>query len=305
MKKLLAILLALSMLVAFAACGSKATTEDTTEPEATEEVSEDATEPEASASDASEDAAESEASASDASEVASEAASEDAANPEASASDASESETESTTEAAKIPQTTEEIVAYYNAARKATKPAPKGQQTMALKGEITGKGAIGTFSGILTSAANSALSKNSKETDWIPAADHADIKASDVKSATAKDDGKGNVIVTIYFKDQTDGSDGDSNNGGPVARGVGTLGSIDGALGEMGATISEGRNTIKLTYTDAYVKNVVINQKSGKITGGEWHYLVKIYAGDAKGKISVVSIHLEEVNAQVDYKVVI
>ncbi len=302
MKKLLAVLLALSMLVAFAACGSKAAPEDTTEPEVTEEITEEVSEDasEAVSEEVSEDASEA------ASEEASEAVSEDAseaASEEASEA-ASESETESTTEASKIPQTTEEIVAYYNAARKATKPAPKGNQTMALKGDITGDGAIGTFSGILTKAANSALSKNSKETDWIPAADHADIKASDVKSATAKDDGKGNVIVTIYFKDQVDGSDGDSNNGGPVARGVGTLGSIDGALSEMGATMTEGRDTVKLTYTDAYVKNVVINQKSGKITGGEWHYTVKIFVGDARAKLGITA-HLENINAAVDYKVVI
>ncbi|MBR0113239.1 MAG: hypothetical protein IJM02_05790 [Clostridia bacterium] len=300
MKKLLAILLALSMLVAFAACGSKSEPE-TTEPEVTEEITEEVSE------EVSEDASAAEgdttAVPADASETAAPADA-DASETDASAADASESETEETTEAAKIPQTTEEIVAYYNAARKATKPAPKGNQTMALKGDITGDGAIGTFSGILTKAANSALSKNSKETDWIPAADHADIKVSDVKSATAKDDGKGNVVITIYFKDQVDGSDGDSNNGGPVARGVGTLGSIDGALNEMGATMTEGRKTVKLTYTDAYVKNVVINQKSGKITHGEWHYLVKIHVGDARAKLGITA-HLENVNAQVDYKVVI
>ena len=298
MKKLLAVLLALSMLLAFAACGSK-TNEDVTEEaeSVSEEVSEDISE--AVDEESTEAPEETEESKEDASEETKEDASEETKE------DASEETTEeSTTEASKIPQTTEEIVAYYNAARKATKPAPKGYQTMALKGDITGDGAIGTFSGILTKAANSALNKNSKETDWIPAADHADIKVSDVKSATAKDDGKGNVIVTIYFKDQTDGSDGDPNNGGPVARGVGTLGSIDGALNEMGAEMTEGRNTVTLTYTDAYVKNVVINQKSGKITGGEWHYLVKIHVGDARAKLGITA-HLENVNAQVDYKVVI
>ena len=301
MKKLLAILLALSMLVAFAACGSKSEPE-TTEPEVTEEITEEVSE---DASEAvSEDASEAVSEDASAAEGDTTAAPADASETDASAADASESETESTTEAAKIPQTTEEIVAYYNAARKATKPAPKGNQTMALKGDITGDGAIGTFSGILTKAANSALSKNSKETDWIPAHDHADIKVSDVKSATAKDDGKGNVVVTIYFKDQVDGSDGDPNNGGPVARGVGTLGSIDSALNEMGATMTEGRETVKLTYTDAYAKNVVINQKSGKITHGEWHYTVKIFVGDARAKLGITA-HLENINAAVDYKVVI
>ena len=293
MKKILAILLAVSMLVAFAACGTK-TQEETTTEEITEEITEEVTE------EVTEEAT---------SEDVTEAPAEDASTTEAASEDASEatseSETESTTEEDKTPKTTEEIVAYYNAARKATKPAPKGNQTMALSGAITADGAIGAFEKPLTSAANSALSKNSKETDWIPADSHADIKVSDVKSATAKDDGKGNIVITIYFKDQTDGPNGDPNNGGPVARGVGTLGSIDNALNEMGAEISEGRDTVKLTYTDAYLKDVKINQKTGKIVGGTWHYTVKIFVGDAKAKLSIISANLKNLNAAVDYKVVI
>ncbi len=300
MKKILAVLLALSMLLAFAACGGSkepTTTEDTSAEEVTEEISEEVSE------EVSEEASESATDASAADASATDASAADASATDASAADASESETE-TTEAAKIPQTTEEIVAYYNAARKATKPAPKGHQTMDLSGDITGDGFMGAILGALTPAAKSALEKNSKDTDWIPADSHADIKVSDVKSATAKDDGKGNVVITIYFKDQTDGPDGDPNNGGPVARGVGTLGSIDNALNEMGAEITEGRNTVKLTYTDAYLKDVKINQKSGKIVSGTWHYTVKIFVGNAKAKLGI-SATLKNLQAQVDYKVVI
>ncbi len=296
MKKILAILLALSMVFAFAACGSKDNEENTTDTTA-EEITEAEDTTEATSAEDTTEATEVASAADD-----STAASEDATKEVASESKSEEAESE--TEKTNIPQTTEEIVAYYNKARKATNPVPKGKQTMALKGDITGEGAIGTFSGILTSAANKALSKNSKETDWIPAADHADIKVSDVKSATAKDDGKGNIIISMTFKDQTDGSDGDNNNGGPVARGVGTLGSIDGALAELGASITEGRDTVSLTYTDAYIKNVKINQKTGKITGGTWHYLVKVHIVDAKAKLGITA-HLENVKAQIDYTVAI
>ena len=232
MKKLLAILLALTMVFAFVACGSKTTDETTTE--ATEEVTEEITEATEEATEAP-DATE----ATEAGADATEASAEDA-------SDASESETETTAADEGLNSTDPaEVVAFYNAARKATKPAPKGNQTMALVGDISGDGAIGAFAGPLTSAANSALSKNSKETDWIPAADHADIKPEDVTSAkaTTKD---GVTTIELKFKDQTDGPNGDSNNGGAVARGVGTLGSIDGALSELGAEISEGKDTVKV-----------------------------------------------------------
>ncbi|MCR5522337.1 MAG: hypothetical protein K6F64_01690, partial [Clostridia bacterium] len=142
--------------------------------------------------------------------------------------------------------------------------------------------------------------KNSKDTDWIPAHDHADIKPEDVKSAKATTK-NGVTTIELTFKDQTDGPDGDPNNGGPVARGVGTLGSIDGALKELGAELVSGRDTVKLTYTDSYLKATV---KDGKITGGTWHYKVNIFVGDAKAKLGI-SANLKNLKAAVDYKVVI
>ena len=193
------------------------------------------------------------------------------------------------------------VLSLYNAARKATNPAPKGNQTMILIGEITTDNSIGVLEGPLTSAANSALSKNTRKTDWIPAADHADIKPEDVTyaKATIKD---GVTTVELKFKDQTDGPNGNPYNGGPVARGIGTLGNIDRALNELGAEISEGKDTVKLTYTDAYLKATV---KDGKITGGTWHYRVNILVGNAKAKLSILSANLRNLKATVDYKVVI
>ena len=265
MKKILAILLAVSMLVAFAACGTK-TQEETTTEEITEEITEEVTE-----------------------EVTEEATSEDVT--EAPAEDAS------TTEEDKTPKTTEEIVAFYNAARKATKPAPKGHQTMVLVGDITGDGFMGAILGALTPAAKSALEKNSKDTDWIPAADHNDILPSDVTSAKATTK-NGVTTVELKFKDQVDGPD---TSKGPVERGISTLGSIDSALSEMGAEITEGRDTVKLTYTDAYLTAKI---KDGKIIGGTWHYTVKIFVGEAKAKLGI-SATLKNLKAAVDYKVVI
>ncbi len=283
MKKLLAILLALTLVIGLAACGAK--TEDettTTEPEVTEEITEEVTE------DATEPA---EGESTEAPEESTEA-------PEESKEDASKEE-ETTEEEKKEFNSTDakEVVEFYNAARKATNPAPKGHQTMALSGEITGDGFIGALLQVLQPAAKSALEKNSKDTDWIPGHDHGDILATDVTSAkaTTKD---GVTTVELKFKDQVDGPDKSS---GPVERGISTLGSIDSALGELGAEITEGRNTVSLTYTDAYLTAKI---KDGKIIGGTWHYLVKIFVGNAKGKLGI-SITLKNLKAAVDYKVVI
>ena len=283
MKKLLAILLALTLVIGLAACGAK-TEDETTEPTSTEEVTEEITE--APTDEVTEPTDEDESTEA----------------PEESKEDASEDETkeeETTEEEKKEFNSTDakEVVEFYNAARKATNPAPKGHQTMKLSGEITGDGVIGMILSVLQPAAESALEKNSKDTDWIPAHDHDDILPSDVTSAkaTTKD---GVTTVELKFKDQTDGPD---TSKGPVERGISTLGSIDSALSEMGAEITEGRETVKLTYTDAYLTAKI---KDGKIIGGTWHYLVKINVGNAKGKLGI-SITLKNIKAAVDYKVVI
>ena len=282
MKKLLAILLALTLVIGLAACGAK-TEDETTEPTSTEEVTEEITE--APTDEVTEPTDEDESTEA----------------PEESKEDASEEESkeeETTEEEKKEFNSTDakEVVEFYNAARKATNPAPKGHQTMALSGEITGDGVIGVLLSVLQPAAEKALSNNSKDTDWIPAHDHDDILPTDVTSAkaTTKD---GVTTVELKFKDQVDGPD---TSKGPVERGISTLGSIDSALSEMGAEITEGRDTVKLTYTDAYLTAKI---KDGKIIGGTWHYLVKINVGNAKGKLGV-SLTLKNIKAAVDYKVV-
>ena len=288
MKKLLAILLTLAMVAAFAACGSKTEDETTT----TEPTSEDVvtTEAPTESTEAPEDDT-------------TEAPEDDTTEAEESKKD-DEKKEDKTKEDEKKEEETEfnstdiaEVVKFYNAARKATNPAPKGHQTMALSGDITGDGFIGALLQVLQPAAKSALEKNSKDTDWIPGHDHDDILASDVKSAKATTK-NGVTTIEMTFKDQVDGPD---TSKGPVERGISTLGSIDSALSELGAEITEGRDTVKLTYTDAYLKATI---KDGKITGGTWHYLVKIFVGNAKGKLGI-SITLKNLKAAVDYKVVI
>ncbi len=290
MKKLLAILLTLAMVAAFAACGSKTedettTTEPTSEDVVTTEAPTESTEaPEDDTTEAPED---------DTTEAEESKKDDEKKEDKTKEDEKKEKEKETEFNSTDIA----EVVKFYNAARKATNPAPKGHQTMALSGDITGDGFIGALLQVLQPAAKSALEKNSKDTDWIPGHDHDDILVSDVKSAKATTK-NGVTTVEMTFKDQTDGPD---TSKGPVERGISTLGSIDSALSELGAEITEGRDTVKLTYTDAYLKATI---KDGKITGGTWHYLVKIFVGNAKGKLGI-SITLKNLKAAVDYKVVI
>lgn len=203
--------------------------------------------------------------------------------------------------------TTAEIVANYVKARKATNPAPKGQQTMELGngGKINGDGMTGFLFSAASGIINNVLKNNSTATDYIPAASHADLKASDCKSAKSKvsADGKYTDYI-IYLKDQTDGATGDAHNGGPVARGVGTLGNIDEALNQLNATFSSGKENVKLTYANAYIKARVDN-KTGMIVNASYYYLVKINISEAKITMAGISASVKNMYGEVVFNVTV
>ena len=290
MKRILAIIMVLAMVFAFAACKPKDDGKDTTAPgvsgdavtnDNNESVPADASE--ADSTDVSTDAAE-------------------------VSTDASGKHVETTKAGGNTPaaaKTVAEIVADYVKARKATNPAPAGKQTMVLgnNGKITGDGGLGGLLKVASPIINNVLKNNSTDTDYVPASSHADLKASDVKSAKAivSADGKYTDYI-IYVKDQTDGPNGDSKNGGPVARGVGTLGSIDEALTQLGAEFKSGKENVKLTYTNAYIMARVDNS-TGKIINGTYHYLVKINISQAQLKISIVTADVKNMYGEVDYTV--
>ena len=312
MKKILALILALAMVFAFAACkGNDKDDETTTEPVGAVDGN-----TEAAPVDGSEGS-------SDATDVSGDASTEAQTTPDGSVVEPSNAGTQqgSTQQGGTQQGGTQQggtattkglnstdpatVAAFYCKARKATNPVPKGQQTLTLgnNGKIEGEGFVGTIAKLGSGIIDGALKKNSTETDWIPAGSHADIKASDVKSASAKVNGN-YTEVSMTFKEQTDGSDGDSKNGGPVARGVGTLGSIDGALKDLGAEIKSGRENVKLTYVNAKL-NCKIDNNTGKIVSGTWSYTVQIRISEATISFGGFSGSAKNLYAEVNYKVVI
>ncbi len=296
MKRILALIMVLAMVLAFAACKGKDDGATTTDPSsAGGEVIDNG--------DGSTVPAD--ASAADSTDVSGDASTEPATTPDGKPVDttkANDNQGGNTPAAAK---TVAEIVADYVKARKATKPAPAGKQTMVLGngGKITGDGGVGGLLKVASPIINNVLKNNSTTTDYVPASSHADLKASDVKSAKAivSADGKYTDYI-IYVKDQTDGPNGDSHNGGPVARGVGTLGSIDEALTQLGAEFKSGKENVKLTYTNSYIMARVDNS-TGKIINGTYHYLVKINISQAQLKISFVTADVKNLYGEVDYTV--
>ena len=192
-----------------------------------------------------------------------------------------------------------EVVEYYNAAVKKTNKAgaPAGQSTMKLNGDISGDGAIGVILKVLNPAAKSALEKNSTPTDYIPGS--GELKPEDIIRAEAVSK-NGVTTIKLSIKEQTDGSDADPK-AGPVGRAIGTLGSIDNALSELGAELTSGRDTVKLTYKNSTIK-CTINEKTGLITGGTWFYQVNVLVGNAKAKLGITA-NLKNLKAVIDYTV--
>lgn len=299
MKRILALIMVLAMVFAFAACKGKDDGATTTDPSSVGGEVIDNGDGSTVPADAS--SADSTDVSGDASEVSTDASGKPVEAPSQAAGSQGGSQGGSTPAAAK---TVAEIVADYVKARKATKPAPAGKQTMVLgnNGKITGDGATGSLFKVASPIINKVLQNNSTTTDYVPASSHSDLKASDVKSAKAivSADGKYTDYI-IYVKDQTDGPNGDSHNGGPVARGVGTLGSIDEALKQLGAEFKSGKENVKLTYTNAYIFARVDNS-TGKIINGTYHYLVKISISEAELKLGI-SAKVKNMYGEVDYTV--
>ena len=295
MKRILALIMVLAMVFAFAACKGKDDGATTTDPSsAGGEVIDNG--------DGSTVPAD--ASAADSTDVSGDASTEPATTPDGKPVDTTKANGNQGGKTPAAAKTVAEIVADYVKARKATKPAPAGKQTMVLgnNGKITGDGATGSLFKVASPIINKVLQNNSTTTDYVPASSHSDLKASDVKSAKAivSADGKYTDYI-IYVKDQTDGPNGDSHNGGPVARGVGTLGSIDEALNQLGAEFKSGKENVKLTYTNAYIFARVDNS-TGKIINGTYHYLVKINISEAELKLGI-SAKVKNMYGEVDYTV--
>ena len=194
----------------------------------------------------------------------------------------------------------EEIVSLYNAAHAATKSAPKGHSIMELDGAITGDGALGGVLKVASPIIQNTLENNSVETDYIPGKGR--LWAEDAVSAVSVSRG-GITEITIHLKEQTDGPEADAHTAGPVARGIGTLGNINNAIESLGAELYSGKETIKLTYKDAYIK-CRIDNSTGKIIGGTWHYAVHVYVGEAEVKLGL-KFTVKNLKGIVDYTVTI
>lgn len=304
MKRILALIMVLAMVFAFAACKGKDDGATTTDPSsAGGEVidnGEGSTPVDASAADSTDVSGDASEVSTDASGKPVEAPSQAAGSQGGSQGGAQTGNTEkglNSTDA-------KAVVAFYNKAVNATvKNPPKGKQTMRLE-KLEGTGGLGKILGSFEGIAKKALEKNSTETTWIPAGDHGDVLPTDVKNAKAAISADGKyTIVSFNVNPQTDGPK-ESSSKGSVGRSIGTLGNVQNALDELpGVSVTSGMENIKLTYNDAYVRDVKIDNATGKIISGTWHYKVNVNVNNLGVKVVGIPASIDTLTGIVDYTV--
>ena len=303
MKRILALIMVLAMVFAFAACKSKDDGATTTDPSsAGGEVIDNgdgSTVPaDASAADNTE------AGSNDASEVSTDASGKPVEAPSQAAGSQGGSHggaQTGNTEKGLNSTDAKAVVAFYTKAVKASvKHPPKGKQTMKLE-KLEGTGGLGKILGSFEGIAKKALEKNSTDTNYIPAGDHGDVLPTDVKNAKATNDGK-YTTVSFDVNPQTDGPK-ESSSKGPVGRSIGTLGNVQNALDQLpGVSVTSGIENIKLTYDHAYV-TVKIDNNTGKIVSGTWRYKVNVNVNNLGVKVIGIPASVDTLHGIVDYTV--
>ena len=292
MKKLLALMLVAALVLCMTACGGKKTEEpaDTTIAEIestidTEEIEVTDTEDTTAAAEETEAPAEE-------------------APTEAAAAEETEAPAEETTEAEdenKTPETKEEIVEFYKkAAAETNKGKINANDQMTLVSLDGGSGLVGGLVSAFEPIAKKALAKNSGSIDHITGG-FENLTADDVASATAKSDGK-YTTVRINLKEQTDGMNGKSKEG-HVGHGVSILDGVQTAIDQLdGVTVDTSNGDIKLHYNNAYI-DCKIDNETGKVVSGKWHYTVNVSINNVTAKIGILSATLKDSKGVVEYQV--
>ena len=280
MKKALALLSALTMLISFTACGKNTEKETTTVPDSTSYSQT----PEADIPEKITKTAIPENTDVDTSDV---------------STDTTDISGEATTavQAAANPSqwTNEEIVDFYKKAAAKSNPTAKSSQVMVLNKLIinNGEGALGFFTKILEPAIRSVVKKNALEFDGITGGFH-NLSVNDAKSIKAYKSGE-YTVVEMTMKNQTDDIHANEYEG-TVGHAITVLGDISRVIAEFPQFDVDLSNAkIDIHYVNATVK-VKIN-KDGIIEKGTWKYTCDPDISNVK----ISGINVKTADAEIDY----
>lgn len=189
----------------------------------------------------------------------------------------------------------EEIIEFYKAAAKKSHPKAKSTQIMVLEELIinNGDGALGFFIKILEPAIASVIEKNALDFDGITGG-FENLAADDAQSVKAYKSG-GYTVVEMTMKPQTDPIRADAQSGS-VGHAISVLGDISLVLAEFPQFDVDVENAeIAIHYVNPTVK-VKIN-KDGIIEKGTWKYTCD---PDIRN-LDISGIMIKKADAKIDY----
>ncbi len=281
MKKTLALLSALIMLISFTACGEKTEEETTTVPDSP------------SYSQITESNIPEETTKTEITEITDTETSELSAETTETTAAAETTAVQTSTDPSQW--TKEEIIDFYKKAAEKSNPTAKSSQVMVLNKLIinNGEGALGFFTKILEPAIRSVVKKNALEFDGITGG-FRNLSVNDAKNIKAYKSGE-YTVIEMTMKNQTDDIHANEHEG-TVGHAVSVLGDISKVIEQFPQFDVDLSNAkIDIHYVNATVK-VKIN-KDGIIEKGTWKYTCDPDISNVK--ISGINVHTAE--AEIDY----
>ncbi len=192
-----------------------------------------------------------------------------------------------------------QVVDFYKQAAVKTHPTAKSSQTMTMPKLVVndGDGALGFFLNIIKPVINTVLKNNTISFNGITGG-FTKLQPSDVQSAKAYKDGK-YTVVEMVMVEQTDGVDGEMKEG-TVGHAINVLGNIKNATEQFPNFDIDVENAdIKIHYAKPVVK-VKINDK-GIVEKGTWSYTAQVNIKNLK----IDNMMVDKAEAEIDYTIVI
>ena len=184
---------------------------------------------------------------------------------------------------------------YKNAARKADSSA-KSTQKITLKDINVNNGEHDKAISFVKPVIARFIESNSTESDGITGG-FENLAAQDVYAAKAYKSGN-DTVIEMVMKEQTAGADEDALSGsvGHAITTVGDIGEVVKDLDDMGLPLELSEDDTEIYYTNPVV-NVVING-NGEIVSGTWSYTVEIAMRNFKAfgqNVEKASITMENI----------
>lgn len=298
MKKIIAILLVLSLMFAFVACVGNDDDTTTTNPNAENTTDDQAVN--------SNDVEVENTTGEDTSEEQSTEKNEEESSTKAdnkNEKEDKEDRTETTTEKKLSDDPAEwskaEVVEFYKQTAIKTHPTVKSSQTMELTKLVLndGDGALGFFINMVKPVINTVIKNNTTTYNGLTGG-FTKLQASDVKTAKAYKQGK-YTVVEMTMVEQTDGLYGDAQEG-TVGHAINVLGNVATAVEQFpDFDIKYKEADIKIRYENPTVK-VKINEK-GVIEKGTWSYNAVI----AIKHLEISGVMVDKADAEIKYVIVV